>query len=63
VAAKVADYPVIARSKELLMRWMELNAFLRCRRHIPTKSKMKCARPMSFDQGSYCSGQETLAGS
>jgi alpha-glucosidase len=27
VAAKVAGYPVIARSKELLMRWMELNAF------------------------------------
>jgi alpha-glucosidase len=27
VAAKIADYPVIARSKELLMRWMELNAF------------------------------------
>lgn len=27
VAAELKDYPVIARSKELLMRWMELNAF------------------------------------
>jgi alpha-glucosidase (family GH31 glycosyl hydrolase) len=27
IAAELKDYPVIARSKELLMRWMELNAF------------------------------------
>jgi alpha-glucosidase len=27
VAAKISGFPVIARSKELLMRWMELNAF------------------------------------
>ena len=27
VAAELKDYPVIARSKELLLRWMELNAF------------------------------------
>ena len=27
VAAEIKGYPVIARSKELLMRWMELNAF------------------------------------